>query len=87
MFHIPAHKNVANPAGQVSNPLPTRTEGYGSVSRGHPSLDKIIAYEEGNMTEEEIVEFFRDGVQSGWVWTLQGSYGRMARRLMEQGLI
>jgi hypothetical protein len=52
-----------------------------------PSVDKIISYESGEMEMEEVVEFFQDGIDSGWVWQLQGSYGRMARQLMDAGLI
>lgn len=52
-----------------------------------PHIDDIIRFEDGQMTEEEIIEFFQEGLDEGWVWHMQGYYGRMATRLLEAGLI
>lgn len=49
-------------------------------------IDGIIAYEEGRLTEEEVIELFQALVDSGLAWTLQGRYGRTARALIEAGL-
>ena len=49
-------------------------------------VNKIIAYESGEMTEEEVIEFFQSLIDEGIVWQLQGSYGRKARGLIDQGL-
>ena len=49
-------------------------------------VSKIIAYESGEMTEEEMINFFQEIINSGAVWELQGSYGRMAIQLIEAGL-
>lgn len=49
--------------------------------------DKIIAFEQGELTEEEALELFQELVDSGMAWQLQGSYGRAAQSLIEQGLI
>ena len=51
-----------------------------------PSVTKIIAYEKGEMNEEEIISFFQELIDSGVAWQLQGSYGRTATDLIEQGL-
>lgn len=52
------------------------------------TIDKIIAYESGQMTtEEEIIEFFQDLVDSGLAWQLQGHYGRTAQNLIDLGYI
>ncbi len=51
------------------------------------SIDKIMAYENGEMDEEQIVEMFQEMVDDGSVWQLQGSYGRMAANLIQQGLV
>ena len=50
-------------------------------------VQDIMAFESGEMTEEEVLEFFQDLVDTGMAWTLQGSYGRLAARLIESGLI
>ena len=49
-------------------------------------VEKIIDFENGNMTEEEIIEFFQSIIDLGLVWDLQGFYGRMASNLIEEGL-
>ena len=49
--------------------------------------EKIIAYEDGTLNNEETVELFQELVDSGLVWTLQGSYGRMAEYLIKEGLV
>ena len=51
-----------------------------------PSITKIMAFEEGAMTEDEIIVFIQDGINRGWVWRLQGFYGRTAQALIEAGL-
>ena len=50
-------------------------------------VGKVIAYESGEMTESEIIAFFQEMVNSGIIWQLQGTYGRMATSLIEQGLV
>lgn len=48
----------------------------------------IMAYEGGDMeSEEEVFELFQHLVDTGQAWTLQGSYGRMANGLIEEGYI
>lgn len=51
-----------------------------------PKVEDIMAFEDGQMSDEQVVEFIQDGIDNGWVWCLQGSYGRLAARLIEQGL-
>ncbi len=56
----------------------------------HDSLSltsKIIKYEDGESSEEEIIELFQQLVNTGIAWTLQGSYGRMAVHLIQEGLV
>jgi len=49
-------------------------------------VDKIIDFETGMMqTEEEVIEFFQELIDTGMAWSLQGSYGRMASALIEEG--
>lgn len=48
-------------------------------------LDFIMAYEDGSLEEEEIVSGFQRMIDDGMVWSLQGSYGRMAQHLIDLG--
>ncbi len=48
-------------------------------------FEKIVAFEEGDMTDEELIELFQELIDDGSAWTLQGMYGRMAIRLIEAG--
>lgn len=49
-------------------------------------IDKIIAFEEGELDREETIELFQELINSGLAWKLQGAYGRMASRLIDSGL-
>ena len=49
--------------------------------------DQIIAYEQGELGEDEILELFQRLVDSGVAWKLQAHYGRTAASLIEQGRI
>lgn len=50
-------------------------------------VELIMAYEQGDMNWEDVLDFFQYLVTSGLAWTLQGSYGRTAAALIDQGLI
>lgn len=50
-------------------------------------LGDVVRYEAGEMDCDEIVQFFQFLVDSGMAWTLQGSYGRQAARLIADGKI
>jgi hypothetical protein len=52
-----------------------------------PDVNKIIAYENGEMDEEEMVDLFQGLVDSGMAWRLQGHYGRTAAALIDAGLV
>lgn len=47
----------------------------------------INRYEAGEMSEAEILVFFRKLIRSGLAWQLQGHYGRMATALIKSGAI
>jgi hypothetical protein len=48
-------------------------------------VDFITAYEAGETDEQETIEGFQRLIDSGIVWQLQGSYGRMAMALIDAG--
>jgi len=50
-------------------------------------LDQIMAYEAGDLVDEEIVTLFQHLVDTGHAWTLQGTYGRTAQALIEAGVV
>ena len=51
-----------------------------------PLFTKIIAYENGELSEDEIISLFQELIDNGMAWTLQGHYGRTAVSLIKAGL-
>lgn len=49
------------------------------------NYQRLLAYESGQLSGSEIVELFQELIDDGRVWSLQGSYGRMAKHLIETG--
>ncbi len=49
-------------------------------------VDRIIAYEDGTLTEEETIELFQELIDNGIAWQLQGHYSRTATSLIEEGV-
>ena len=50
-------------------------------------VDQLIAYEEGQIPEDQEVAFFEHLVETGTCWQLPGHYQRVAATLIEAGLI
>lgn len=48
-------------------------------------VDDIIAWESGDMDEDQEREFFQRLINDGTCWTLQGCYGRRAMELIRSG--
>lgn len=49
-------------------------------------VSEIMEYEDGAMTEEDMITFFQKLIDNGMAWTLQGHYGRTASALIEAGV-
>lgn len=45
----------------------------------------LMDFEDGSMNVDQTLELFSVLIQTGLAWRLQGSYGRMARHLIDQG--
>lgn len=46
---------------------------------------ETIAFEEGLLTPTEVISFFQYLIDTGLVWSLQGTYGRTASLLISSG--
>jgi len=56
-------------------------------ARPYDYTGAIIAYEQGELDEPEVIELFQYLVDSGLAWELQGSYGRAAMRFIKAGIV
>lgn len=50
-------------------------------------LDKMMAWEDGTLSQDETVELFQELVNTGLAWQLQGMYGRQAQQMIDAGLV
>lgn len=50
-------------------------------------VDSLIAYETGTLSDIDTFTLFKDLVESGLAWKLQGNYGRVADYLIEHNII
>lgn len=58
------------------------------MKRKYDVVDAISRYESGRMrSEREVLRLFQYLVNTGLVWQLQGSYGRMAAALIAAGKV
>ena len=56
-----------------------------SDDKAFDTVGFIIDYEAGDLDEEDIIIGFQHLINTGMAWNLQGSYGRMAKALIEAG--
>jgi hypothetical protein len=50
-------------------------------------VNNIIAYENGDLDETDVVTLFQQLVDTGLAWQLQSAYGRQTMRFLQDGLI
>lgn len=48
-------------------------------------LDKMIAWEQGDLNDEDTIALFQEMIDTGLAWQLQGCYGRQAAALIDAG--
>lgn len=48
---------------------------------------EIMMYEQGELDDTAVIQLFAKLVKTGYAWSLQGSYGRMAKALINGGYI
>lgn len=55
----------------------------------HPddTLGQMIAWEEGELPDDEVIQLFQKLVDNGQAWSLQGCYGRQAEALIQAGYV
>ncbi len=57
------------------------------MSKRFDLVGSIMAFEGGELSDTGILELFSHLVKTGMAWTLQGSYGRFAKQLIEAGYL
>lgn len=50
-------------------------------------IEQLMAYEQGDLSENETLNLFQELVDTGLAWSLQGSYGRTAAALIKADLV
>jgi len=50
-------------------------------------LDMMMSYENGELDTEQTVELFQNLIDSGLIFNLQGHYMRVAKDLVDAGLV
>lgn len=56
-----------------------------ATKKEYDYVGQIIAYESGELDDEKTIELFQYLIDTGLCWSLQGSYGRMAKALIQAG--
>jgi hypothetical protein len=69
----------------VDSPEKDEKTQEGALIMTQINVADIVKFEETGMTPDEEAKFFQKLINSGMVWKMQGSYGRRAMELIEEG--
>jgi hypothetical protein len=64
---------------------PHKKQAYPTRNKDMDQLSKMMAWEEGELSDDDTIALFQELIDSGLAWKLQGCYGRMAKQLIEGG--
>jgi hypothetical protein len=89
-----AKNNRLNEAGMYfgtgfvkeADDVPVSGDDGGEVTDGN-LVNFIMDYEDGSLDDTGILNLFSYLIRTGKAWSLQGSYGRAAKSLIDQGYI
>jgi hypothetical protein len=48
-------------------------------------VDRMIAWENGELGFDDMIQLFQELIDNGMAWRLQGVYGRCAKYLIDKG--
>ena len=68
------------------SPITESLAAVAEPSKPYPTLDAMIAWEQGDLDEDGTIELFQHLISNGMINHLQGCYGRQAKALIEAGL-
>lgn len=57
------------------------------MNKPYDYIGRIMAYEQGDLDDDATIDLFQYLVDTGLAWNLQGSYGRQAARMLDDGVI
>lgn len=80
-----AYKPVSSINDHIVAATPDMLEPGESAEKPFDQVGAIIAFEQGDLDDDETIELFQNLIDTGLAWKLQGSYGRTAQALINAG--